>query len=79
MKDEELQRIALSMIGTCDSVEQVIARMDLEINTEELEEALSNANVEQCELCNWWFDAGDLLDDNSEVVGCEDCRPRSEE
>lgn len=48
------------------------------INLDMLKEAILNENLERCQFCNYWVDAGNLIDDENNVVGCG-CKELAEE
>jgi len=66
------------LLGTCDSIDIVLARMDCvpeNYNTECIEDRLLDDNIERCQGCEWWFESGELFSDNEDECGkCEDCR-----
>jgi hypothetical protein len=35
--------------------------------------------VERCQGCDWWMHPGELVDEEGEVVGCDQCRPKHED
>ncbi|MCX6055169.1 MAG: hypothetical protein NTZ74_09700 [Chloroflexi bacterium] len=39
-----------------------------------VESYLADCNLERGPGCEWWFEAGELVDDEGELVGCQDCR-----
>jgi hypothetical protein len=42
-----------------------------------MESDLADGNLERCPGCEWWFEAGELVDDEDdedELVCCQDCR-----
>lgn len=65
--------------GTCNSAHAAIARFDLECEVEEVEEAMLDQNLEICPFCHWWMECHELVNDEGDVVGCQQCREKEEE
>lgn len=76
LTDEELQALHKKLQGTCTEVYAALATMDLEnvVDPEEAEDQLLDVSLERCKGCGWWFEPGELIDENNEVVGCDQCR-----
>ncbi len=78
MTEELMQKIADSLLGTCDTVNIVLERMDKddeEYDIEEIIDSLLDFQVERCQHCGWWFECCELVAENDEDNGnCEDCR-----
>jgi hypothetical protein len=69
-------KIHQDLLGTCESLSKYQDEYS-EIETDDLEEALMEFNVERCAGCGWWYESGDLVDEdlNEETTGyCADCR-----
>lgn len=71
--------LANQLLGTCKSIESVLDQDDeldalRDCSIDDLEDMVISKNVERCDGCDWWFESGDLVDENNEPVGCEDCR-----
>ena len=79
MRKEDIDRLAEHLTGTCREVPNALELLEIDASLEEAEEALEGRNLERCSGCDWWFDAGELIDDDGNVVGCYKCRPRSDE
>ena len=62
--------------GTCLSVDAAIEHFELNIDVEDLEDALLDVGLERCSGCGWWMESYELVDDDSEVVGCIQCREK---
>lgn len=74
---EILRKIKDKYYGTCVSLSYIIDSEELDIDENELEDRLLDVNLEKCKLCDWWYDSGELLDDeneDSEPGFCSDCR-----
>ena len=73
------KQVADYALGTCRSNAEIADRFDLDID--EVEEVLLDANIERCSLCGWWYESGELTPDedteeySDDLVGlCQDCR-----
>ena len=45
------------------------------LQIEEIEEIMINAGYERCELCDYWFEMSEMLDENDEpIYKCIRCR-----
>jgi hypothetical protein len=71
--------VVSAVVGTCLTADKIIERFSLDkmihVDTEEkLLELLEDWGVELCPHCNWWVESSELLDDEDNVVGCQDCR-----
>src|SRR5262245_45587396 len=74
---ETLQRLYQRLEGTCDGIDRALESLGLnpvDYADDEVEDQLCGAGLELCPGCGWWFESGELIDDDNEVVGCEDCR-----
>lgn len=60
--------------GTCNSPAQAVDYFDLKCSPEEVEEKMLDMGIEICPGCGWWVESGELVDENGEVVFCENCR-----
>lgn len=82
LPEEKILEIAEYLQGTCHSVIGAMAHFDLdesEYDPSDVEADLSSvSNIEICPGCGWWFEAGELTDDEGEPVGCVDCRKDEE-
>lgn len=63
-----------TVTGYADGFERARQRYKLEV--EELEELLLDENIQQCEGCNWYVEAGELVDEQGVVNLCESCREK---
>jgi hypothetical protein len=77
LTEEQVSEIVDTVTGYANGYTSAMAQFDIE--AEDLDELLANANIEKCDGCDWYFESGELIDDNEEVVGCKDCRPAEEE
>lgn len=78
LTESEVNRIAGQLLGTPASPEDAMIALEIEIpagfQIDSLEADLADCNLERCEGCGWWFEAGELVDDEDELVGCQNCR-----
>lgn len=79
MKREDAIRLAKHVQGTCLSVEQALETLEIDADADEAEEALEAQNYERCAGCGWWFESSELIDDDDNVVGCDQCRPQEQD
>jgi hypothetical protein len=49
------------------------------MTVEEVEDLLADYNLERCPGCEWWMEAGLLIDEHLDVVGCDQCREQKED
>ena len=63
------------------SPEDALIALDVElpegVQMDSMESDLADGNLERCPGCEWWFEAGELVDDEDdedELVCCQDCR-----
>jgi len=61
-------------LGTCNSEAEIAEHFDIE--EEDVIDLLLDANVERCPGCDWWHEAGELVNDDGELVGCDQCREK---
>jgi hypothetical protein len=74
MTEDLLERIASSLLGTCNSIEMLLESMDIEdYDVEEIEDAILDFQVERCSGCGWWFECHEL-ESEKENGKCKDCR-----
>jgi len=66
--------IAAALEGTCDGVELIIDREELDMDADDVMEILAEHNIEECPECGWWVDAGELADCEGELQACDGCR-----
>lgn len=67
---------AADVLGTCLSVAAIAEKYG--IPEDEVEESLLDEGIEACTGCDWWFEVGELVDDEDENEGyCDECRADS--
>ena len=74
LTNEIIQTIAGEVQGTCDSLILKIEKYELGIGADELESLILDWEIERCPHCGWWMECHELVDDDGELVGCEQCR-----
>ena len=78
LTESEVSRIAGHLLGTPASPEDAMIVLEIEIpagfQIDSLEADLADCNLERCPGCEWWFESGELVDDEGELVGCPECR-----
>jgi hypothetical protein len=72
--DDDLARVATAVLGTASSLDDVVERLELDVDVDTVEDQLVDVSVERCDGCGWWCESSELVDDTDEVVGCESCR-----
>ena len=75
--EDHAHQIYHMLIGTPDTVWSALTNLfgdDDLYDYQDVLEALEELNLERCALCEWWFEAGELVDDEGIVVGCGQCR-----
>ena len=67
--------------GTCNTVHSAIYHLGLKCDTETVEEAMLDQNLELCKGCGWWHESCELTPDptdekdEDEFYGyCDQCR-----
>lgn len=70
----EWENVYRYLEGTCNSAHMAIEYFDLDCTIEDVEEAMLDMNLEQCPMCGWWTESCELVDDEGDVVGCDQCR-----
>src|SRR5438445_262726 len=70
----DAQDVADYALVTCNSEAAIAEHFD--IDEEDVAELLLDATVERCPGCDWWHEAGELVDDNGDLVGCDQCREK---
>lgn len=45
----------------------------------DIESAMADMNYERCPECDWWVEAGELINDKEEPCPCSSCQPRNGE
>lgn len=73
---EKLEEIGHDARGTCKTVASLVGAYELDVDDDELEDALLDVSTELCRGCGWWFECCELLDpdDESEPGYCDQCR-----
>ena len=74
MNIDDLRKIAEELEGTCDIIPSVLEKLDIEADTSDVESDLLDFNLERCPCCGWWMESWELIDEDGNEVGCEQCR-----
>jgi hypothetical protein len=74
VSDNDFTIIVNDLLGTCQEIYIVLDKYDMDYDEEEIEDALLSINIERCPGCEWWCYSDELIDDDNEVVGCQNCR-----
>ena len=78
LDEERLGQIQHELEGTCESLDAIIDRHDLDIDADGLEDRLLDAPhpVERSTCCEWWFAVSDLEYSEERAGGvCDQCEP----
>lgn len=80
-KSQALDAIHQRLEGTCGSIEQAQESLSFEdfLTLDEIHEGLEERNLVSCPGCGWWMEAGEIVDDGGEEVGCGDCREKQDD
>lgn len=79
MEREALMDIGHDLRGTCETLASYVARKELDIDPEDLEDELLNVSTETCPVCEWWMESCDLVDEDGEPCPCEQCREKNDD
>lgn len=72
-REEALVKLGKELEGTPGTVSSACEKLGIE-DFDFDEGDLLDLNLEPCEHCGWWMESCLLVDDNSKVVGCDQCR-----
>ena len=78
MNADEKQRLREYLEGTCADIMMALEHLDIDADADDAEEAMEELNLERCPGCDWWMESSALIDDDSNVVGCDQCRQRED-
>lgn len=76
--DEKLRAVQEDAEGTCKSLAVLIEHHELDMDEDELEDALLDGSlpIELCAGCGWWFEVCSLEHDEAAGGGlCDSCVP----
>ena len=77
-REKALDEVADAIIGTCDTtrkyIEWLFDKYGIKITSDQLKDELLSRNIEICPGCGWWCESDELVDEDSNVVFCENCR-----
>lgn len=79
LEKDKLDELADWLNGTPNSIQAGLVAIGLEMDDYDvsaIEDELLEASVpiERCKGCDWWFECGELTDDDGEPSDCKDCR-----
>jgi hypothetical protein len=63
-RDETPKYTARDVIGTCWSNAEIEEKLGIDID--DVEEHLEESNIERCFDCGWWYESGELIDEEGE-------------
>jgi hypothetical protein len=67
-------RIAYELMGTCDSLGNILERHELEWLENSTDFCLAlDAICFCCETCGWWFEQSEMADEGQDEWVCEEC------
>jgi hypothetical protein len=79
MTNEELDRLKHHLLGTMQTVDQALEKLEIGADPAEAESSLldGNPSVECCGDCGWWFESCDLTwsDEKNAGLCCDCCEP----
>jgi hypothetical protein len=74
LSEEQLNYIYTRLQGTCQSMESLLEFLELNVDPEDIEIEMEIMNLEKCPFCGWWMESYELINDDGDIVGCEQCR-----
>ena len=72
ISDDKRSLIIQECLGSSASEHELAEKYELDDMT--ILDILADANIERCPTCEWWVEAGELVDDENELVSCLTCR-----
>lgn len=70
---EQIQEIEQDLVGTCKTVREVLAMLELDFD--DCDVAAMLEGVGECEECNWWCEISELEYQSDGILRCDDCKP----
>jgi len=74
MKRVDWDRVFEYLRGSCYSPAQVVDYFDLDCEPGDVGEKMLDMGLEVCPGCGWWVESWELVDENGEVVLCDNCK-----
>ena len=71
---DKAQELANYLLGTANTLAQALEVCEVPDDYQEDVEGELAWLVEECQSCGWWFEPGELVDDDGNAGYCEDCR-----
>lgn len=75
--NEAMDEIADSIKGTCDSEDkwvEILEDWGFYVDSDDIVDYLLDRNIERCSGCGWWHESHELVNEDNDIVGCEQCR-----
>lgn len=69
-----IRMIGAYLEGTCNSIEAALEHFELDMEIENVEEALLDIGLERWWRWWRWMESHELVNEDLEVVGCDQCR-----
>jgi hypothetical protein len=73
LTEQEISQIVDRVAHQGDGMGWAMGTFDLEID--EIEDIMLEANYERCPECGWFVECGELVDANMNSRPCSDCKP----
>ncbi len=71
--DEIKENVVNDLSGQNHTEMDMVDKYDISI--EDAEEIMVEAGYERCELCDYWFETGEMVDENNQpLYECPQCR-----
>ena len=74
LTEDQMGKIADALQGTCDTVETVLEKMELEADVNDVEEAMEQLGIKRCPSCEWWVELSETVGDDGSDISCDSCR-----
>jgi hypothetical protein len=73
LTDKEIGEIVDRVAHQGDGMGWAMGNFDLEVD--EIEAIMADANYEQCPQCGWFVECGELVDAEGDPRACSECDP----
>lgn len=74
LTEDQMEKIADALQGTCDTVEAVLEKMELEADVNDVEETVERLGIIRCPECGWWVELSETVGDDGDDIPCDSCR-----
>ncbi len=74
---EQVGDLCDRLIGTPDEILATLEHMGLDADfydVADVESLIADENLERCSDCDWWCEAGELVDEDGDECACPSCR-----